>query len=69
MSEQLPAHQQRVLDEEREVEIRRSKLADFIKSNPAFSSVDPAEQDRLRKQLIIMQWYVEILRERIGNFS
>jgi len=64
----VPAHQQRVLDEKQDLDTRIAKLGEFIKSNPLFTTVDPEEQARLRRQLDVMHELAAILADRIDHF-
>ena len=64
----IPAHQQRVLDEVRELTERLSKLDAFILDNPLYAGLPTDEQDRLRKQSQAMATYAGILNERIAQF-
>ncbi len=70
--------QQRVIDEQKELEARRDRLAEFINapSNPTgvvgmsvFGKLDIEEKKRLYIQLSIMNQYVRILDERITAFN
>lgn len=61
--------QQRVIDEERELDERTEKLHVFIEDSPLFVKLDKAEQSRLRNQRYIMRVYRDILRERITSFE
>lgn len=64
----LPPHQQRVLDEKRELDERLSKLDAFILDNPLFLQLPGDEQERLSRQSKAMAIYSEILGERIAKF-
>ena len=64
----VPPHQQRVLDEKQELDIRITKLDEFIQPNPFFGKVPEAEQARMKRQLDVMQELSTILAERIANF-
>jgi hypothetical protein len=64
----LEAYQQRVVDELIELNRRAINLTIFRNSD-SFNQVDSEEQNRLIKQLDIMQSYREILNERINNFK
>ena len=66
MSELLP-HQQRVVDEKRELDEKISKLGPFLNSS-IFKSLDGDEQERLCDQYEVMQVYSNILRDRIAAF-
>jgi hypothetical protein len=62
-------HQQRVIDEKNELDIKTNALSEFIGENPIFKTLDDAERTRLRKQLGFMQGYSSMLGERIAAFS
>ena len=63
----VPPHQQRVLDEKRELDDRLQKLVAFF-STPIFHGLPESEQIRLERQAVAMRTYSEILGERIANF-
>ena len=58
------AYQIRVFQEHAELKERVSKLAQFAFSDN-FSTLDPAEQARLSRQLEYMDNYLRVLTERI----
>lgn len=64
----LPPHQQRLLDEKQELDIRITKLDEFIERNPLFGNLPDAEQARMKRQLDVMHELSSILSERIANF-
>lgn len=64
----VPPHQQRVLDEKRELDERLSKLDAFILDNPLYLQLPTDEQDRLSRQSKAMAAYSGILDERIASF-
>lgn len=64
---ELPPHQQRVVDERRELDERRDKLSAFY-STPIFHGLPESEQSRLLSQGVAMRSYSEILGERIAAF-
>ena len=64
----LQPHQQRVVDEKTELDIRRAKLAAFI-DGKLFLTLSEAEQIRLLRQKIAMSRYSAILGERIAAFE
>lgn len=64
----MSEHQQRVVDEKRELDEKAKKLSDFIGLNPMFIELDPAEQERMKEQCEIMWQYSEILGKRIAAF-
>jgi len=63
----MQPHQQRVIDEQRDLDERIAKLAKFVES-PPFKSVPYAEQGRMSDQLEVMLIYSSILGERIADF-
>ena len=64
----LPPHQQRVLDEKQDLDLRIARLDEFMRRNPTFTTLDAPERDRLEIQLDMMRDYSGILGERIANF-
>lgn len=65
---QLAPHQQRVVDEKRDLDDKREKLGNF-KSTDLFASLPWQEQERLNTQAHIMTMYSAVLGERIAAFS
>lgn len=61
-------HQQRVVDEKKELDKKANALSQFIGRNHVFGKLDPAEQERLKEQNEIMWQYSEILGKRIAAF-
>jgi hypothetical protein len=61
-------HQERVIAEKAELDVRGNKLDQFILSE-TFRTLPPDEQERLKRQLEIMGKYSEVLGERIAAFS
>ena len=64
----LPGHQQRVLDEKQELDIRITRLDEFILRNALFRELANDEQARMRRQLDVMRELSVILGERISAF-
>lgn len=65
----LLPHQQRVVDEKKELDDKILKLDTFIKNEQGpFISLSTEEQDRLRRQFTAMKSYTDILDERIQAF-
>lgn len=64
----VPAHQQRVLDEKQELDLRITKLDEFIQRNLLFSNLPEAERARMKRQADVMFELSSILGERIANF-
>ena len=65
--EELPAHQQRVIEEANVLAVKLNALKDFSEG-AIFSTLDAKEQGRLRRQFIFMELYWGVLHERINNF-
>ncbi len=57
-------HQQRVVDEHRELTLKLNKLHGFF-STPMFAALCNAEQARMRAQAVFMRGYQDMLEERI----
>ena len=64
----LQPFQARVVDEKKELDIKRDKLIEFLKGDLA-KKLPAAEQERLSRQLSIMESYSGILSERIVTFD
>ena len=64
----MQPHQERVINENIELNAKLDALNNFIDTNKSFSSLDSAEQGRLRRQAYVMRAYSDILAERIGAF-
>lgn len=64
----LAPHQQRVVDEKAELDVKREKLASFMLST-TFVGLDRAEQTRLAAQANVMYDYSGLLGERIAAFG
>ena len=60
--------QKRVVEEKKELDIKRDKLTEFLKGD-TFKNLSEEEQDRLNRQLLVMEEYSNILAERIVNFN
>jgi hypothetical protein len=61
-------HQQRVIAEANDLGDRVSKLKLFIDENEIFKGLGKDEQFRMTKQLVFMDAYFDVLKERIDNF-
>jgi len=61
------AHQQRVVDEKYELDLKLSRLRDFI-NGKLCKSLSIEEQDRLNRQSDLMRAYSDVLEERIRAF-
>lgn len=66
---ELQPHQQRVIDEKKELDRKAKALSLFIGTSPLFENIDPAEQERLKIQNDIMWQYSEVLGARIDAFG
>lgn len=64
----IPAFQQRVIDEERELRAKAVALANFLPT-ATFIGLPLAEQGRLSRQLRHMEAYAVVLCERIQAFG
>ena len=60
-------YQKRVVAEREELNDRLDRLIVFL-GGDVFPELSVAEQERLKKQAMLMQDYLEILDERIENF-
>lgn len=65
----MQPYQQRVVDEKTELDKKATALSGFIGNSPIFTTLDPAEQERLREQNEVMWQYSEILGARIAAFG
>lgn len=59
---------ERVYNEAWDLESNTAKLDIFIRENKVFVDLPNEEQNRLKQQLMAMQYYLTILIERIENF-
>ncbi len=64
----MEPHQQRVVDEKSDLDTRLIALQKFIAGSPVFEQLPEAEQDRLRKQEMLMAALSGVLHERIAAF-
>lgn len=64
----LPPHQERVINEKSELDMKIVKLEDFIRNNIIFKELHCEEQLLLYKQSAAMKEYSDILRRRIEKF-
>lgn len=67
MSKELLPHQQRVVDEQSELEVKIYKLSGFVKTKQ-YDLLPAREQTLLKTQLDLMNAYSNILGLRIGEF-
>jgi hypothetical protein len=64
----LEEYQERVIIELNELNVKLSKLNDFIES-PNFIKLDLENQDLLKQQKVIMEQYADIVESRIKLFK
>lgn len=62
-------HQQRVIDEKAELDVKLAALGEFISKSPIFAALHDEERARLVCQEEVMKDYSSILGERISAFS
>lgn len=65
---ELQPHQQRVIDERKELDDKIKKLGSFILDNPIFLTLETEEQIDLKSQYEFMNKYLSVLDRRIGRF-
>ncbi|HAS8353333.1 TPA: hypothetical protein I7721_19805 [Vibrio vulnificus] len=64
----MQPHQQRVVDEQTDLEDKVTKLNTFIASSSVFTDLDATQQGLLMAQVGAMNSYLEILNLRIASF-
>lgn len=64
----MQPHEERVVNELKELADKREKLGIFIGGSKLFGSLPTDEQGRLRRQFDVMIQYEGILTERIDHF-
>lgn len=65
----MQPHQQRVVDEKSELDIKIKALSDFIQSSHIYANLPQEEQSRLLEQYGIMCNYSDVLGRRIEAFE
>ena len=68
MEKQLEPHQQRVVDEQAELQIKINSLDAFINQHEVFMKLLSEERNDLKAQLLYMTEYNNILKNRINRF-
>ena len=63
----MAPHQQRVVDEKHELDLKLDKLVEFLKGQ-ILQSLPADEQERLTRQSVLMDKYSGVLAERIAHF-
>lgn len=66
--DQYEPHQQRVLNELKDLTKKSFDLSNFIETDFFKSNISADEQTRLKQQLIVMKTYESILIQRVNNF-
>lgn len=64
----MQPHQQRVVDEKKELDEKLDRLKAFIDTNPIFKTLPDDERKRLRRQFDAMAEYSSILSQRVAAF-
>jgi hypothetical protein len=64
----MQPHQQRVVDERKDLDEKRDRLKAFIEESPIFKSLPVDERRRLKSQFDVMTQYSNILSHRIAAF-
>ena len=64
----MEPHQERVIEERNQLDVKRMKLRAFI-GGTVWRGLPEAEQSRLNRQLEAMTLYSDILAERINAFQ
>jgi hypothetical protein len=64
----MAPHEQRVVDEKRELDEKLEKLTAFVRSSPNFKRLDGFDRSLLTQQRDAMLRYSVILGERIARF-
>lgn len=65
---ELQPHQQRVVDEFKELEDKFKKLGAFILDSPIYSTLPQEEKDDMQIQYDAMEQYYIVLERRISRF-
>lgn len=69
MSKELLPHQQRIVDEKTELDLKIFNLQKFIESNTTtYDNLSSYEKGDLTQQLHMMELYSKILQRRINRF-
>lgn len=65
----MQPHEQRVVDEKKELDEKMDKLDKFIQSNPLYGTLAKEDQKLLERQYKAMDTYSYILGQRIAKFQ
>jgi hypothetical protein len=61
--------QQRVVDEQKELETKLRALVTFIEASPIYQGLPESERDLMLRQSVAMREYNSILKQRIEGFA
>lgn len=64
----MEPHQERVVNEKKELDEKLDKLKAFIDTSPTFKGLHEDERGRLNRQFDVMAEYSSILSQRIEAF-
>lgn len=64
----MQPHQQRIVDEKKDLSEKLDKLKTFIETSAVFKGLPQDEQGRLNRQFDVMAEYSSILGQRIEAF-
>ena len=65
----MQPHQQRVVNEKKELNEKLDSLIAFIETSPIFKNLPADERERLGRQFDVMTEYSNILSQRIAAFG
>lgn len=65
----MQPHEQRVIDEKKELDEKRTKLTEFINGSEIYKSLGDEDKRLLNQQLRYMDGYAQILELRIERFN
>lgn len=68
MEKELLPHQQRIVDEKTELDLKIKNLQNFIETNGIYETLIEPEKRDLKEQLSLMMHYSLILGRRINRF-
>ena len=64
----MQPHQQRVVDEKKDLDEKLDRLKAFLETSPIFNGLPADERERLGRQFDVMAEYSSILSQRIAAF-
>jgi hypothetical protein len=65
----MKPHEQRVVDERKELHEKVEKLEAFIRDRSRLSVIEPADANLLIQQFLLMCEYRDVLDQRIARFQ